>query len=62
MQERNAVLLQSRRDDPVNRNVETLVKNLNAAYAKYHEIVKNCAEGLKVLILMCHQTEQISDD
>lgn len=46
IEERNSSLLQSRRDDPINKNVEAMVKNLNAAYAKYKEIIKNCTEGL----------------
>jgi hypothetical protein len=48
MQERNALLLQSRKDDPINRNADAIVKNLSAAYAKYNEIVKNCSDGLAV--------------
>ncbi|KAG8835885.1 pH-response regulator protein palA/rim20 [Serendipita sp. 399] len=47
IEERNAALLQSRHEDPINKNLEKLVKNLNAAYTKYKEIVQNCGEGLK---------------
>lgn len=48
MQERNALLLQSRKDDPVNKNVDSIAKNLNTAYTKYKEIVQNCSDGLTV--------------
>ncbi|KAG8797391.1 pH-response regulator protein palA/rim20 [Serendipita sp. 398] len=47
IEERNAALLQSRHEDPINKNLEKMVKNLNAAHAKYKEIVQNCGEGLK---------------
>lgn len=48
MQERNALLLQSRKDDPINRNADVIANNLSVAYTKYNEIVKNCSDGLTV--------------
>lgn len=48
IQERNALLLQSRKDDPINKNADAIAKNLIVAYTKYNEIVKNCSDGLTV--------------
>ncbi|CCA73787.1 probable palA protein [Serendipita indica DSM 11827] len=61
IEERNAQLLQSRREDPVNKNLDKLVKNLTAAHLKYKEIVQNCSEGIKFYNDFLHHLNELRD-
>ncbi|GJE88739.1 BRO1-domain-containing protein [Phanerochaete sordida] len=45
--ERNALFLQSRREDPATKEREHALQSLDLAYHKYKEITRNLDEGLK---------------
>ncbi|KAJ3482919.1 hypothetical protein NLI96_g6648 [Meripilus lineatus] len=47
IQERNALFLRSRKDDPTVKERERALQSLDLAYHKYKEITRNLDEGLK---------------